>query len=864
MNAAGQLQAAGGQSEVRQEDENQEKKQGNVLEVNPEDSVSQCVSHTSSASSAMLKAMSRKAALAAEAAAIEERQQLELEEFQLTQRKLRLSMQTKLRVAEAEEQIYLEFENKKLGISFPEKEQDETLPYTPGKVVTETVVPTKSTKRKPITADRSDHGQPLTMSDDSDVVTLLKEGQQEQRRLWEVMQLPKAELTPYDGNPLEFWEFWRSFEDNIDSSSCGDRTKLTRLLYYCRGEPKRRLSPCLLMNASQGYSTAKRLLIERFGDPVVITDSWMKKITSGKQIGPRDKKGLRELADDMSVCLMSFQAMGFEQELSPQKVLLPLAERLPFHLKGKWLSRVGAIRRQERIPRFEDLMYFVQEAAQEVNDPVYGELMSGQSEQRTPSRSGKSKGSFSTSSTAKPVELHVECFQCKGNHRLWDCKQFKDLPPKDRMRLARNKGLCFNCLRRGHMIGACSSKRTCSVDGCTRKHNKLLHMTEPDGGTQNRNVEQEASCSSTGAGRKSVLPIVPVRVKAEGCQVMLWTYALLDQGSTSTFCSASLARSLGAKGVKGKLLLTTLDRKESTVHTEAVSLVVDSGDNSKQIKMLCVYTKENINVKGVHMATVDDIEGDLCLERQLERFWKLETPDPFKEERAMSKNDVKALAEWEQGICIEEGHYQLPIPFKKRPPDLQNNRWLAERRLQSLGKRLSQSDGLLQKYTDGMADLLKKGYAEEVNELDSKKECEWYLPHHPVFHPQKPGKVRIVFDCASAWKGLSLNDVVNQGPDLTNKLIGVLLRFRTAPVALMADIEAMFHQVRVPAPDRDVLRFLWWPTGDLKEEPCVYRMCVHLFGGTWSPSCCSYALRRTDGDTVTINNQAGHKVLNPV
>lgn len=65
------------------------------------------------------------------------------------------------------------------------------------------------------------------------------------------------------------------------------------------------------------------------------------------------------------------------------------------------------------------------------------------------------------------------------------CGIVKDLPPKDRMRLARNKGLCFNCLRRGHMIGACSSKRTCSVGGCTRKHNKLLHMTEPDGGTQN-------------------------------------------------------------------------------------------------------------------------------------------------------------------------------------------------------------------------------------------------------------------------------------------------------------------------------------------------------------------------------------------
>lgn len=34
----------------------------------------------------------------------------------------------------------------------------------------------------------------------------------------------------------------------------------------------------------------------------------------------------------------------------------------------------------------------------------------------------------------------------------------------------------------------------------------------------------------------------------------------------------------------------------------------------------------------------------------------------------------------------------------------------------------------------------------------------------------------------------------------------------------------------------------------MKEDPCVYRMCVHLFGGTWSPSCCSYALRRTAED----------------
>lgn len=64
------------------------------------------------------------------------------------------------------------------------------------------------------------------------------------------------------------------------------------------------------------------------------------------------------------------------------------------------------------------------------------------------------------------------------------------------------------------------------------------------------------------------------------------------------------------------------------------------------------------------------------------------------------------------------------------------------------------------------------------------------------------------------------------------------------PVALMSDIEAMFHQVRVPPEDRDVLRFLWWKDEDFNKEPLVYRMCVHLFGGTWSPRACSYALKK--------------------
>ena len=148
-----------------------------------------------------------------------------------------------------------------------------------------------------------------------------------------------------------------------------------------------------------------------------------------------------------------------------------------------------------------------------------------------------------------------------------------------------------------------------------------------------------------------------------------------------------------------------------------------------------------------------------------------------------------------------------------------------------------------------MDDLLTNDHARKVQSKDNGPlGTQWYLPHHPVFHPQKPGEVRVVFDCSAKYHGTSLNGLLLQGPDLTNTLVGVLTRFREEPIALTADIEKMFYQVRVPSTDCDALRFLWWPKGDLSKDPEEYEMRVHLFGGASSPSCANYALKKTADD----------------
>ena len=203
-------------------------------------------------------------------------------------------------------------------------------------------------------------------------------------------------------------------------------------------------------------------------------------------------------------------------------------------------------------------------------------------------------------------------------------------------------------------------------------------------------------------------------------------------------------------------------------------------------------------------------EGGEILEARIERH--------LEQERGMSVEDRRVLELWDKNVSFSDGHYTLPIPFKNPTLKLPDNQQMAEKRLSSLKRKLLKNHDLHRKYMDGMNDLLKKGYAVPVPKKDVYRNDGkvWYLPHHPVINPNKE-KIRIVFDCAAEYNGISLNSKVRQGPDLTNKLVGVLMRFRLHPIAIMADIQAMFHQVHVTPEDQDVLRFLWWPEGNLSK-----------------------------------------------
>ncbi|KAL5010875.1 hypothetical protein ScPMuIL_013180 [Solemya velum] len=249
-----------------------------------------------------------------------------------------------------------------------------------------------------------------------------------------------------------------------------------------------------------------------------------------------------------------------------------------------------------------------------------------------------------------------------------------------------------------------------------------------------------------------------------------------------------------------------------------------------------VIIQETENMKQLDQLVRDSINQDFP-ERRID------------DKRENSVEDRKFLKHVENSIYSKGGHYYIALPFREEV-HFPNNSYQGLQRLKGLRKRLISHPKFKADYTVFMNKLFEKGYAEPVprDQINREDGRVWYIPHHGVYHSKKPDKIRVVFDCSATYMGISLNSQLMQGPDLTNSLMGVLMRFREERIAIQGDVESMFYQVNVPEKDRDVLRFYWWPDGDLEKEAKVYRMTVHIFGAVSSPSCSNYALRRTVED----------------
>ncbi len=76
-------------------------------------------------------------------------------------------------------------------------------------------------------------------------------------------------------------------------------------------------------------------------------------------------------------------------------------------------------------------------------------------------------------------------------------------------------------------------------------------------------------------------------------------------------------------------------------------------------------------------------------------------------------------------------------------------------------------------------------------ELEGIEGRDWYLSHHYVINPNKPKKIRVIFDGAAKFEGLALNNCLLRVPVLLANLNRLQIPSREAPFAVSGDIEEM-------------------------------------------------------------------------
>lgn len=235
----------------------------------------------------------------------------------------------------------------------------------------------------------------------------------------------------------------------------------------------------------------------------------------------------------------------------------------------------------------------------------------------------------------------------------------------------------------------------------------------------------------------------------------------------------------------------------------------------------------------------------------MEKFYEFETlgvqaVDCSCPKSALSLDDKRAMELMEQSCKLENNRYVIGLPWKKDKTLLPNNRSLAEIRLRSLEKSLSKNEEKARMYDKAIMQYAANNWAIPLSEEDRKADTKpvYYLPHHGVYRPDKKSTpLRVVFDPASPYHGVSLNSFLYKGPGLIGNLLGVLLRFREEQVAFSGDISKMFLQILLPEEDTHVHRFLWRNL-DTTREPTTYALQRVTFGDKPSPDMASFVMLR--------------------
>jgi hypothetical protein len=410
------------------------------------------------------------------------------------------------------------------------------------------------------------------------------------------MNLPKLEIEPFNGDPMKYHSFMATFQETVEKYCEDGGARLTRLLQYTEGQAKKAICACAVIGGNSGYKEARDILLKRFGHAHIVSEAMTAKLRTKKAAHRSDE--IQELADDLVSCFLTLRETGRLHEIDTQNTIMDIIGRLPRYIQNKWKTEaIKVLRKEGNYPGIKELVKFIKEIAEEVNDPVYG--FKADDTKRKPAPPTRT---YVTHDNMKIGTLSMKCQVCSQSHGIWTCDQFRQMAIPKRWEVAKEYRLCFRCLGRGHGGKLCVRSRRCGLDGCQSSHHRLLHDSKKQSSLQDpmQQATMERGKETTMLATSPSLHKVPNFVSLRTVPVYLSNgrkhvivNALIDEASTKTYLNTDIAAELGLKGDAQELIVNVLNGQQEKMCTSIVDFTISSLDG-KVTKIASAYTTERV------------------------------------------------------------------------------------------------------------------------------------------------------------------------------------------------------------------------------------------------------------------------------
>ena len=221
------------------------------------------------------------------------------------------------------------------------------------------------------------------------------------------------------------------FAEVVDSTVMDGQVKLTWLLHYTCGSAKAAIRHFALIGGEFGYSQARDILHNRYGNSHLVSQKLITELKTGKRVVTAHD--LQQLADELSMAVTALEQLGKLGELNTQQSMIEILQRCHPYMRNRWRNKALESKRlNDDYPTFMDFTAFIQREASDACDPVYGLFPAKQRDDV------KGVNFHTVAVTPDPVTSYVlryrptrppdvgdrACVVCSQPHRLSQCGLF--------------------------------------------------------------------------------------------------------------------------------------------------------------------------------------------------------------------------------------------------------------------------------------------------------------------------------------------------------------------------------------------------------------------------------------------------------